>query len=147
MALEQVLPAIEADHVSLWQAQPCRAMETPTGAYRDSVPLLGCGPDVFDKEPGPFDDQADAVFARVAEAFVDVGATPPESGWFYYGSFADRDRLISAIFWYGLADSDACLQTTLNWDLRPRGLDEPEEPDETTIPIADGWTWQEVECG
>ena len=27
-SLEQVLPALEADRVELWQSQPCRALET-----------------------------------------------------------------------------------------------------------------------
>jgi hypothetical protein len=141
-SLEQVLPALEADQVELWQSQPCRALETPQGEFRDPEPPLGCGPYVFDGEPKPFDDEANAVFERVSEAFQAAGARPPEYGWFYYGG----GGITRAIFRYGLADTEACMQQSLTWDAAGAGDVGEDMPGETTVPIGDHWEYHEGEC-
>jgi hypothetical protein len=141
-ALEQVLPALEADHVELWQSQPCRALETAQGEFRDPEPALGCGPYVFDGEPKRFDDEANAVYARVSDALQQSGAKPPEYGWFYYGG----GGLTRAIFWYGLADTEVCMEATLTWDAVAQTPEGDDGPGETTSPIADHWTWHEGKC-
>jgi hypothetical protein len=141
-SLEQVFPALEADKVALWQWQPCRALETPEGEFRDPDPGLTCGPYVFDGEPKAFDDHANAVFDRVSQAFKAANAQPPRYGWFYYGG----DRLARAIFWYGLADTDTCMQQSLMWDAGTIEPSDGDQPGETTVPIGDHWEYHEGEC-
>ena len=139
-ALNQVLPGVERQHVTLWQELPCRALESSSGAYRDPPPAFGCG---FASEPVPFDAGAEAVFGSIASSFDRAGVPRPESGWFAYEG---NGALSSAIFSYGRADRDGCFEIDLTWRRSPDMLAEPDEPGETSVPIDPGWTWHEVLC-